>query len=146
MDLEHVTYSPQQMKDGATMRATEAVIRDRQERGKITAPGFVGGVPPAPILAGILSVMAALQSGCLRYYTVRLVTAALRRTGRQSTRIRCDGMAAALPPGPGDLDRHHAGHASCRTRAQQCACCVARAKPQTSSETGGGSNVHEIDN
>ena len=73
--------------------------------------------PPAPILAGILSVMAALQNGCLRYDTVRLVTAALRRTGRQSTCIHCDGMAAASPPGTGDLDRHQAGHASCRARA-----------------------------
>ena len=59
--------------------------------------------PPAPILAGILSVMAALQNGCLRYDTVRLVTAALRRTGRQSKCI----IATAWPPhhrrGPGIL-------------------------------------------
>ena len=39
------------VKDGAIMRATEAVIRDRQGRGEITAPWFVRRVPPAPSAA-----------------------------------------------------------------------------------------------
>ena len=39
------------VKDGASMRATKAVIRDRQGRGEITAPWFVRRVPPAPSAA-----------------------------------------------------------------------------------------------
>ena len=39
------------VEDGAIMRATEAVIRDPQERGEITAPWFVRRVPPAPSAA-----------------------------------------------------------------------------------------------
>ena len=39
------------VKDGAIMRATEAVIRVRQERGEITTPWFVRRTPPAPSAA-----------------------------------------------------------------------------------------------
>ena len=39
------------VRDGAIMKATEVVIRDRQERGEITAPWFVRRVPPAPSAA-----------------------------------------------------------------------------------------------
>ena len=36
------------VKDGAIMRATEAVIRARQGRGEITTPWFIRRVAPAP--------------------------------------------------------------------------------------------------
>ena len=42
------------VKDGAIMRATEAVIRDRQERGEITTPWFVRRVPSAPSAAVVV--------------------------------------------------------------------------------------------
>ena len=36
------------VKDGAIMRATEAVIRARQERGEIIAPWVIRRIPPSP--------------------------------------------------------------------------------------------------
>ena len=39
------------VRDEAIMRATEAVIRDRQEKGEITTPWGVRRTPPAPYAA-----------------------------------------------------------------------------------------------
>ena len=36
------------VKDGVIVRAAEAVIRDRQERGETITPWYVRRVPPAP--------------------------------------------------------------------------------------------------
>ena len=36
------------VKDGAIMRATEAVIRARQERGEIITPWVIRRIPPSP--------------------------------------------------------------------------------------------------